>query len=322
MNMHDMHLRNIDLNLLPVLEALLRHQNVTRAAHDIGLSQPAMSRSLTRLRHLFDDPLLIRAAGGMTLTPRARELIGPVATAAEGIRKLYKPQEFAVGAVKRTVRIAAVDAQTILIAPLIASRLAVEAPHVDLCMEGYAPDLVSRLEQGTLDFAFATAATPLPPGAASMPLADDDLALVMRRGHPAAQRRWTVGDYATYHHASISIFGDGQSELDAALAAQGIRRRIALVTPHFTAALAVVSATDMVTTISRTFAEKFAESFNLVLHPPPLPDITLKLILVWAQLHSGDPFLGWMRGMIREVAQAVHARRSSMPRIDNPGPAA
>jgi DNA-binding transcriptional LysR family regulator len=316
--MHTMHLRGIDLNLLPVLEALLRHQNVTRAAQDIGLSQPAMSRSLGRLRHLFGDPLLVRAAGGMTLTPRARDMIGPVAAVTESIRKLHMPQDFAVGAVNRTVRIAAVDAQTILIAPLIAARLAAEAPHVDLRMEGYAPDIMPRMEKGLLDFAFATATTPLPPGAASMPLADDELALVMRRGHPAAQSRWTIADYAAYHHVSVSIFGDGQSELDAALAAQGVTRRIALVTPHFMAALAAVSTTGMVTTISRTFAERFAEPFNLVLHPPPLPDIALKLTLVWAQLHAGDPFLAWMRGMIGEVVQAVHAKRFPGHDIDNP----
>ena len=128
------------------------------------------------------------------------------------------------------------------------------------------------MEQGLVDLCFATAATPLPPGAVSEPLASDRLALVMRRGHPAANRTWSLADYALYPHATVAFFGDGVSEIDAALAAAGVERRIALTTPHFMATIAAVAASDCVTTISKAFARRFAEPLGLVLRPPPLPD--------------------------------------------------
>ncbi len=87
------------------------------------------------------------------------------------------------------------------------------------------------------------------------------------------------------------------------LAQHGVKRRIALVTPYFTAALAAISATDMVTTISRTFAKRFAEAFGLVLKEPPFPDTELRLTLVWSHVKMSDPLLAWLRGVIRDVAQ-------------------
>jgi DNA-binding transcriptional LysR family regulator len=303
MKMHHMHLRGLDLNLLPALEALLRHKNVTQAAMEIGLSQPAMSRALGRLRHLFHDPLLVRAAGGMALTPRARELIGPVQDAVHCIQQIYLKPELSLSTIKRTVRMAATDTQGIMIAPLIAARLSREAPHVDLHMEAYSVDLVNRMEKGVLDFAFALSSTPLPPGAASMELAQDRLALVMRRGHPMAKKQWMLSHYAAVGHVTVSILGDGRSDLDALLASQGVSRRIAMVTPHFAAALAAVSATDLVTTLSHAFASRFQHEFDLVLVDPPLPNAELRNVLVWAKLQSGDPFLAWMRTVISEASQ-------------------
>jgi DNA-binding transcriptional LysR family regulator len=105
-------------------------------------------------------------------------------------------------------------------------------------MVPYTPDLALRLEDGSIDFAFALASTPLPAGAQSMPIAVDRLAVVMRRGHPAAKRRWTMRDYGSFGHATIAILGDQQSEMDAVLAKAGTSRKIVFTSPHFMAALA------------------------------------------------------------------------------------
>lgn len=123
-------------------------------------------------------------------------------------------------------------------------RLAREAPGIDLRVETYGADLASRLDSGALDLAFALTTTSLPSGAYSEIVGEDRLALVMRRGHPAAGRAWTLADYGVYHQAAVALLGDGHSELDALLAAAGVSRRIALVTPHFMAALAAVAATE------------------------------------------------------------------------------
>ena len=303
--MRELNLAGLDLNLLPPLDALLRRRNVTRAAAEVGLSQPAMSRALARLRAIFDDPLLVRAGGGLQPTPLAEALIPKAAAALDGIRGLFHAEDFDPSTLRRTIRLAAADAQTILLAPALVARLAVEAPGLDLRFETIGRDIIGRMEQGQVDLCFATAATPLPPGAVSEPLASDRLALVMRRGHPAANRDWSLADYALFPHATVAFFGDGVSEIDAALAAAGIERRIALTTPHFMAAIAAVAASDCVTTISRAFARRFAEPFNLVLRRPPLPD-ALDVTMVGLRLRAADPALQWLRGVLRHEAAAVY----------------
>ncbi len=308
--MREVNLAALDLNLLPALEALLRRRNVTRAAADVGLSQPAMSRALARLREIFDDPLLVRTGGGLAPTPLAEALIPKAAAALDGLRGLFRSEDFDPSALKRVFRLAAADAQTILLAPGLVSRLAVEAPNVDLRFEPIGRDIIARMEQGFVDLCFATAATPLPPGAFSEPLASDRLALVMRRGHPAANRNWSLGDYALYPHATVAFFGDGVSEIDAALAAAGVERRIALTTPHFMATIAAVAASDMVTTISWAFARRFAEPLGLVLRPTPLPD-ALDITVVALRLRAADSTLQWFRRVLREEAAAIYGARDA-----------
>ena len=298
--MHQVNLSSVDLNLLPALEALLRRRNVTHAASDVGLSQPAMSRALSRLRALLDDPLLVRGHNGLVLTPRAQSLVPRLATAIGDLKGLFRDQTFDPATEQRTIRIAASDTQTVLLAPPLMARLSREAPGVDLRFEPYGPDLVRRMENNALDFAFALSTTDLPLGAVSMPLAHDRLALVMRRGHPLAARTWLIDDYG------VAILDDGRSELDGLLAAAGVRRRVALVTPHFTAALAAVAATDMVTTISEAFARRFADVFDIIVRPPPFANTDLMMTLIWSHVRASDPTLVWFRELLRETAERVY----------------
>ena len=306
--MREVNLAGLDLNLLPALEALLRLRNVTRAAAEVGLSQPAMSRALARLREIFGDPLLVRIGGGLSPTPAAEALQPKVAAALEGLRGLFRPPAIDPAGLKRTFRLAAADVQTILIAPRLVARLEREAPGVDLAFSSIGRDILARMEQGEVDICFAVTGTPLPPGAVSETVARDRLALVMRRGHPAANRQWTVADYALYRHATVSFFGDGVSEIDARLSAAGVERRIGLTTPHFMATVAAVAETDLVTTISAAFAARFAAQFDLVLKPPPFDD-ALETTAVSTRLRAADPALIWFRKILREVATAAYASR-------------
>lgn len=301
--MREVNLSGLDLNLLPPLEALLRRRNVTHAAAEVGLSQPAMSRALARLRDLLDDPLLVRTQGGLALTPKAERLALQIAPMLDEVKRLFKEPVFDPAAERRVVRIAAVDANTVLYAPALMARLAREAPGIDVQFVPHGPDTGARMDKGGLDLAFALTTSPLPPGAISEPIAKDRLALVTRAGHPRAGQTWRVEDYAAVDHVGVSIFGDRQSEIDAVLAKHGVTRRIALVTPHFITALATVAATDLVTTVSRTFAQRFARAFDLALHEPPLAEIELTSTLVWSHVRASDPLLIWLRGVIREVAQ-------------------
>jgi len=302
--MRDVHLSGLDLNLLPALEALLRRRNVTEAAHEVGLSQPAMSRALSRLRDVLGDQLLVRApGGGYALTPRGEALSAQLLATLDHVKAIFREPSFDPAKAERTIRIAGIDTHTIMLAPPLMARLAREAPSIDIRFENYSPDLIQRMELGEIDLAFATGSTPLPPGARSEPYAKDRLALVMRAGHPMAKRKWTIADYGVVNQVGISIFGDAGSEMDAQLAKVGVHRRMALITPHFIAALAAVSQTDMVTTLSRVFALRFADQFGLILKEPPLPNLDLDLTLVWNHVRAADPVLAWVRGVIREEAK-------------------
>lgn len=303
--MQKVNLSNLDLNLLPALDALLRLQNVTLAADDVGMSQPAMSRALARLRDVLGDVLLVRVGKTFALTERARELQQQLGPALERVASLYAAPAFEPQISTRTVRIAASDSQTVLILPAIMRRLATLAPQVRVVVTGYSRDMKARMESGELDFGFALSTTPLPAGAASMALTRDRLALVTRRGHPTASRPFEIADYGRFESATVSILNDDQSDFDALLAAHGIKRRITLITPHFMAALTAVSATDMVTTISRTLAQRFAESLDLELRDPPIDNTEMNLVLVWAQTRGHDRFLVWLRAVIRDAAIEV-----------------
>jgi DNA-binding transcriptional LysR family regulator len=308
--MREVNLSGLDLNLLPPLEALLRRRNVTHAAAEVGLSQPAMSRALARLRALFGDPLLVRIGGRLAPTPLAERLAPRAAAALDELRGLLRPESFDPSALERTIRLAAADSATILIAPRLIARLEAEAPGVQLRFEPIGPDIIERVEQGRVDLCFATAATPLPPGAFSEALASDRLAIVMRRGHPAANREWTAADYAAYPHATVAFFGDSLSEIDARLAAFGVERRIMLTTPHFMATIAAVAASDLVTTISAVFARRFAAALGLLLKTPPFDD-ALELTVVGTRRRAADPAMQWFRRLLRQEAAAVYGDQSS-----------
>ena len=303
--MRQVNLNGIDLNLLPPLEALLRLRNVTEAAEAGGLSQPAMSRTLARLRDLLDDPLLVRIGRDYVLTPKAQMLQPEVRLTMQRLSGLFDFSAFDPSQEKRLARFAGADVHTIMFFPPLMRRLERDAPGIEIAVEPYSSELFSRMNDGTLDFAFALADTPLPRGAASEPLGHDYLALVMRRNHPAAKAKCTLKDYARLGHVGVRIFGDGVSEIDRQLATLGLKREMKLITPHFMAALATVSQTDLVTTISRRLAEKFAKTYGLIVLEPPLTNIEMRETVVYPQVRKDDKFLRWMVAVMQDVAAGL-----------------
>ena len=312
--MRELNLSSVDLNLLPALEALLRQRHVTRAADDVGVSQPAMSHILARLRGVLGDELLVRGASGLVLTTRAEELVPRVAAVLDLARGIYRPTQAELSEVRRTIRIAAADLHAILFVPRLVARARREAPGIDLVLQNYSRDILSHLDDGSIDLVFADAGTPLPPRAASTLIGEDRYALVMREDHPAANRRWTIADYGKWDSVMVSIFGDGVSDLDARLAKAGVIRRVGLSTPHFMATLANVAATDMVATTSRLFATCHAEAYRLRVLELPFLDIRLTSTVISSALRANDPVIRWLCGLIKEVSEDL--RRQVFPEDD------
>ena len=315
--MREMNLAGVDLNLLPALEALIRRRNVTRAGEDVGLSQPAMSRALSRLRALLDDPILVRTASGLAPTARAQALLPALAVALDRLSETLRPGAFEPALMERTFRIAATDVHSLLMGPPLLASLRRLAPRAGLRFVPVAAEARHLVDSGDLDLAFAISSAPLPPGLVSEGLAPDGLALVTRRGARRGVGPWTLAEYAARDHVTVSIFGDGQSEIDAELAAAGLTRRIALTTPHFLSALAAVGASDCVTTLSAALARKFADVFDLELHASPLRLAPFEVTMVYSAARANDPGLGFLRARLREAAAQAYgadgARQKAAP---------
>ena len=306
--MRNLNLRSVDLNLLPALEALLRLRHVTRAAEEVGLSQPAMSHMLGRLRDVLGDELLVRGASGLAMTSRAEELAPRVAAVLDAARAIYRPAAFEISKVQRVLRVVGCDLHSILFGPELMARIGREAPGIELSFENYTRNVFRRLEDGSVDLVLADAETPLPPAAVSTVIGEDRYALVMRERHPAAARKWTVADYAKWDSAVVSIFGDGQSDVDARLAKAGVVRRIGLSTPHFMAVLAAVSATDMIANTSRLFALRHARVHRLIVRDTPFPEIRFTSTIIGSAMRMNDPVIRWFCSLVKEISEAVRHR--------------
>src|SRR5580704_5570053 len=271
--MRDLNLRSVDLNLLPALDALLRLRHVTRAADEVGLSQPAMSHMLGRLRLVLGDELLVRGRSGLALTARAEEIAPRVAAVLNAARTIYRPPNIDISKVRRVLHVVGCDLHSVLFGPQLIARIREVAPGIELTIENYTRNVFRRLEDGAVDLVFADTQTPLPPGAVSTVIGEDRYALVMREKHPAAAKKWTLAEYAKWESVVVSLIGDGTSDIDARLAKAGLTRRIGLTTPHFMGCLAVVSATDMITTTSHLFATRHAKAYRLIVREPPFPEV-------------------------------------------------
>jgi DNA-binding transcriptional LysR family regulator len=306
--MRVLNLASVDLNLLPALEALLRRRHVTRAAEDVGLSQPAMSHVLARLRDVLDDALLVRGPAGFALTARAQEIAPRVTAILNAARGIYHPPPFEPAKVRRVLRVAGCDAHSVLLVPDLMNRIRTEAPGIELSIENYTRDVFRRLEDGSIDLVFFNAETPLPPGAVSTVIFQDRYALVMREKHPAARKRWTLAEYAKWDSVVVSLIGDGRSDIDARLAKAGLTRRIGLTTPHFIGCLAIVAATDMITTTSHLVATRYAKAYRLVVREPPFPEVRFNNTIIASAVRTNDPVIRWFSALVKQVSEAVEQR--------------
>jgi DNA-binding transcriptional LysR family regulator len=306
--MHDLNLSSIDLGLLPALDALLRRRHVTRAAEDVGLSQPAMSHVLARLRRALSDELLVRGPSGLALTARAEEIAPHVTAILNAARAIYRPPAFEPSKIRRTLHIVGCDWHSILLAPDLMKCIREQAPGIELSIESYTRDVFKRLADGSIDLVFFNAQIPLPPGAVSTVIGEDRYALVMRDKHPAATKKWGLADYAKWENVVVSLTGDGTSDIDARLAKTGLTRRIGLSTPHFMGCLATVSATDMIATTSHLFAARHAKAYRLIVRKPPFPEVRFTNTLIGSALRMNDPAIRWFCALVKDVYETVRHR--------------
>lgn len=303
-------LRSVDLNLLVVFDALMAERNVTRAAARRGLSQPAVSKALGRLRDLFGDPLFVRRDRAMEPTARALELAGPIHGALADIsRTLAVPAAFDPATARASFRIATIDLYHTNLLPALVRHLRAHAPGVDLQVRANDCSLLpEQLAGGEIDLAFAPLVTRAPDLHAE-PLWTDRMVVLMARDNPL-RKTLTIESYAAAAHlvdaghVRVSADGVGASVVDAILAARGLRRRIVLVLPSSAGVPYVVGGTDLIATLPSRIADGLASMPDVCVQKPAFLNVEVSPHMFWHRRLHANPLHAWLRGAIRAIAAA------------------
>ena len=289
-------LAEVDLNLLVVLDALLREQSVGRAARRLGRTQSTTSHALGRLRTLLDDPLLIRDGRRMVLTPRARTLQEPLAGLLAQLSHLLDDGgAFVPATATRAFSLLCPD----LLAPLLPTlwrSLVAEAPGIRLEIRPPpAGDIGHALLSGTGDLALG--ALPQQPGSDLMVRGLGRLAwaVALRRGHPALSASWDLAAWSRWPHVVVSTGSPGRGVVGEAAIRAGASRHVAVTVSTFLAAPRIAAGSDLLFSAPRALLEPLVESLGLVLRPMPLPIPPTPVCAMWSQRVHADPAHVWFR---------------------------
>lgn len=302
-------LSGLNLNLLVALDALLSERNVTKAARRAGITQPAMSQTLARLRELFADPLLIRRGRSMVLTPRAEVMLVPLSDALLSVeRAVQLGMGFDAATSTRIFRVALPDLSvTSMLSPLL-RLVAEQAPGVRLQVE---PLSISRLSEklgsGSIDLALAVHLSDAE-GLQSERLVTDDYVCLVRRGHPLARRkRVRIEDYAAHGHLAYTPVGFVPPSISEAVPGFASTSGIRASVPYLLTLPEVVRSTDLVATVPRRLLSAPVDFRNIVTLEAPAELPPLVDSLWWHPRFDADPAHQWLRD---RVHQACAPKRS------------
>src|SRR5882724_8551438 len=265
---HLMNLNSLDLNLLVALDALLREASVSRAAMRIGLSQPAASHALQRLRDLIGDPLLVRSGARMELTPRAQVLRSPLAHALDQVRGLFIPDDFDAARSERHFRLMMPDLAVELLMPPLMAKVTRLAPNVRLDIVPWRGPAIFNAEFArTIDLVISIGDAFK--GFHRQLLYTDRDALAVRRGHPVGTKLKRRDAFLSARHVAVVIRGQNIDLIDEWLRSKGLERRIALVVPGYIEALHIVARTDLVAFVPGRLIAALAKPLSLMAITPP-----------------------------------------------------
>lgn len=316
-----MNISTFDLNLLRVLDALLRDGSVTRAADRIGLSQPATSAALGRLRHALGDPLFVRHGQGLVPTDYARSLETPLREILEGTGALIAGQDqFDPACATGTFRIGGSDFFAEMLMPQLGAALALQAPGmvvqlIDLVPENY----VTTLERYVADIVLIPGHD-FPEWTDRQPLFRSSFRMIARAGHPrlraaeiAPGRVVPMDLFCDLCHVLFSPEGKLKAMGDAALAAVGRSRRVTMTVPVFSGVCRAVAESDLVGLLPRQLAEAAAPRLGLEVYDLPMPLSTSLISMVWHRRSSRNPAHRWMRMQVAKLLTPLNSGEAPIP---------
>ncbi|MGX1545434.1 LysR family transcriptional regulator [Streptomyces adustus] len=302
----------IDLNLLLALDVLLEEQSVQGAARRLHLSEPAMSRTLGRIRKALGDPVLVRAGRGMVPTPHALAVRAEVGAVVERARALFVPgRDTDLRTVSRTFTILGHDAIAAAHGAALFARAAEEAPGIRIRFLSESHVDAPFLREGTADLEVGVI-DETSPEVHTETLHEDRMVGVARAGHPLLDGELTPERFAAADHLIVSRRGKLRGPVDTALAELGLGRRVVGTVGTFPASLFVVRDTDLVGLIS-SWGLSLAATLGLAVFEVPLDLPPLRLGIAWHPRHDADPAHAWLRGAVKDIladwSAAAAARR-------------
>lgn len=319
--------RTLDLNLLRVFDEVMAERSLTRAAHNLSLTQPAVSNALRRLREALGDELVRRSGQGMEPTPRALALWPSVRQALRQLQSAIVPSPFVPAEAGSTFVLAMADATAAQLMGGLAIRLQESAPGVSVRVVPLTTrDPRRMLAEGNADLALgyfpavladltALAQTDEPVNFAHQRLYAGEYVCVMRKGHPLADVPLTLESYCTARHLLVSFSGRPYGYVDEALSSIGRQRRIVLTVNQFFTAGRVVVHSDLLTVLPRHFVATTGMAEQLVLRPLPLEVPPVHVEALWHERQHDNPAHQWLRQQLQEIAQAsfADARTGNLP---------
>ncbi len=303
-----------DIGLLATLDALLQEGSVTGAAKRMGLSTPAMSHALARVRERIGDPVLVRSGRGMVLTPRAEAMKARVRSVVAEAQLALSPEgPFVARELARTFVILVTDYVLTVLGLAVDRLLRDEAPKVGLRFSPNTLDDASLLREGSSDLAVGIYGD-LPPEMRSKKLLTDRFVCCVREAHPHVGRRLSLDQFVKLSHIQVAPRGKPGGYLDDVLRERGLSRVVARAVPYFLTALQLAAQTDYVLTISERIAKKLAPSLGLRLLEIPLDLQPYALSLVWHPRFDGDPAHRYLRDVFARAAAEAAGDRHEEPR--------
>lgn len=309
-------LDDLGMGALRLLAALFESQSITRAGDTLGMSQPAASRAVARLRRALADPLLVRTSRGYVLTPRAEALRQPVEAALTAIGAVFAPQGFDPALTARVFRLASTDYGSTVVVTQAAQHFLAAAPHAQLDVMPWTGDTLELLERGELDVALY-ADSMLPQDFHARDLFIDHYVCMMRKGHPLARLLSATKPDARKSEAMLAqiaaqpqvllLYPDGHKmSADNILAALGhAPRHVGLRIPYFMTAPWVVANSDMVMCLPARIAVKLSGLSAVQIFPLPAKPQTFGYRIIWHERSQRDPALVWFRQLVVESSKAV-----------------
>ncbi|WP_198545745.1 LysR family transcriptional regulator [Actinacidiphila yeochonensis] len=305
-----MHIEDVDLNLLKALEVLLEERQVSRAAARFHLSQPAMSRTLTRLRAAFDDDLLVRTAQGYVLTPRARAVQAELTELMPRLRSMVSGDMFQPATAVGVLRVAASDYFLAVLADLLYPAYFGAAPGMSLVVEPVNSATFDDIDRGRVDLAFLPVRPPR--SLRHQVLFSEDHVCLMARDHPLTGDRVTLDDLGSYPHAGVAALQSEQMLVQSRLEQLGVRPPAGLTVPYFAAAAAAVRGNRMIAVLPRRFAAAHQDAAVRIAEAPA-ELAAFDYLMIWHPRVTSDPAHRWMRSLMAEAGAALDAGARERP---------